>query len=203
LELSEELVAKTVIEALRDPLEPPIDTAVPKTLVPEEQLQAKVQITQPKWTASESMNGLGIDIVQKKLSNGLAVNLVSLNAEPNRANMRLYVPGGRMLESRDKPGSVLIGARTIQEGGAFLSMTREEVELFCIDHLVMVDIIALEDALVFDFQTVTTLGKMRLPSRLDKHAWGCLSINICIYMQKFVCGSMLLQSHHVDMMPTH
>ena len=35
---------------------------------------------------------------------------------------------------------------------------REEVELFCIDHLVMVDIVALEEALIFDFQTVTTPG---------------------------------------------
>ena len=37
-------------------------------------------------------------------------------------------------------------------------MTREEVELFCIDHLVMVDIIAKEDALIFDFSSVTSLG---------------------------------------------
>ena len=43
-------------------------------------------------------------------------------------------------------------------GGAFLNVTREEVELFCIDHLVMVDILATEEALSFDFQTVTTPG---------------------------------------------
>jgi hypothetical protein len=35
-------------------------------------------------------------------------------------------------------------------------MTREEVELFCIDHQVMVEITASEEALVFDFQSVTT-----------------------------------------------
>jgi hypothetical protein len=51
---------------------------------------------------------------------------------------------------------VLLGARAIQEGGAFLNMTREEVELFCIDHQVMVEITASEEALVFDFQSVTT-----------------------------------------------
>ena len=38
----------------------------------------------------------------------------------------------------------------MQEGGAFLDMTREDVELFCIDHLLMVDIIATEEALMFD-----------------------------------------------------
>ncbi len=65
-----------------------------------------------------------------------------------------------MLESREKgtTGSVLLGSRTMQEGGAFLDMTREEVELFCIDHLVMVEIIATEAALIFDFQTVTKQG---------------------------------------------
>ena len=30
--------------------------------------------------------------------------------------------------------------------------------MFCIDHLVMVDIVANEEALIFDFQTVTTPG---------------------------------------------
>ena len=62
------------------------------------------------------------------------------------------------MESRSSPGSLLLGARTIQEGGAFLSMTREEVELFCIDHLVMVDIVAGEECLIFDFMSVTTPG---------------------------------------------
>ena len=32
-----------------------------------------------------------------------------------------------MREGKDRPGSVLLGARTIQEGGAFLDVTREEV----------------------------------------------------------------------------
>lgn len=63
-----------------------------------------------------------------------------------------------MRESKERPGAVLLGARTIQEGGAFLDVTREEVELFCIDHLVMVDILAKEDALIFDFSSVTSLG---------------------------------------------
>ena len=80
--------------------------------------------------------------------------MLSLNAEPQRAVMRLYVPGGRMRESKKQPGAVLVGSRTMQEGGAFLDMTREEVELFCIDHLLMVDIIATEEALMFDVRTI-------------------------------------------------
>lgn len=85
-----------------------------------------------------------------KLTNGIKVNMLSLNTEPQRAVLRLYVPGGRMRESRKQPGAVLVGSRTIQEGGAFLDITREDVELFCIDHLLMVDITATEEALIFD-----------------------------------------------------
>lgn len=60
------------------------------------------------------------------------------------------------MESKEHAGAVLLGARTMQEGGAFLDMTREEVELFCIDRQVMVEITASEESLVFDFQSVTT-----------------------------------------------
>ena len=35
-----------------------------------------------------------------------------------------------MREGKDRPGSVLLGARTIQEGGAFLDVTREEVGVY-------------------------------------------------------------------------
>jgi len=61
-----------------------------------------------------------------------------------------------MMESRDFPGSLLLAARTIQEGGAFLNMTREEVELFCIDHQVMVEIGTGADNLVIDLASMTT-----------------------------------------------
>jgi hypothetical protein len=43
-------------------------------------------------------------VVQRQLSNGMRVNLMSLDSEPQRASMRLYVPGGRMLEDRTNPG---------------------------------------------------------------------------------------------------
>jgi hypothetical protein len=35
-------------------------------------------------------------------------------------------------------GALAVGARTMQEGGAMLGLTREQVELFCVDHLIMV-----------------------------------------------------------------
>ena len=62
-----------------------------------------------------------------------------------------------MLEDPKQPGAVLLGARTMQEGGAFLNMTREDVELFCIDHQVMVEITATDEALIFDFASTTAI----------------------------------------------
>lgn len=155
-------VAAVIADALSLPLEALEDQAVPDTLITKEEIRAKIAANPPSWVPLDGKAAAApatkLNVLQKRLSNGLRVNMFSMSEEPQRASVRLYVPGGRMLESKEKPGAVLIGARTIQEGGAFLGVSREEVELFCIDHLVMVDILATEDALIFDFQSVTTLG---------------------------------------------
>jgi len=162
--VSEAEIASAVEEAMQEPLEPLEDSIVPSTLIPKDLLQEKVKITRPQWmpldgkALKDKQAAQNLGIVQRKLTNGIKVNMLSLNTEPQRAVLRLYVPGGRMRESRKQPGAVLVGSRTIQEGGAFLDVTREDVELFCIDHLLMVDITATEEALIFDFQTVTTPG---------------------------------------------
>lgn len=49
-----------------------------------------------------------------------------------------------------------IGARTMQEGGAFGPWTRQQVELFCVDHLLMVEINCNEESLTVDFVFPTT-----------------------------------------------
>ncbi len=89
-----------------------------------------------------------------------------------------------MLEDRSKPGSVLIGSRTIQEGGAFLSMTREEVEHFCIDHMVMVEIQATPEALIFDFQTTVTPITGRVVTGLEAalQVFNELSCAVCFFL---------------------
>eukprot|EP01038_Epipyxis_sp_PR26KG_P008162 gene8162-11046_t len=160
--VSEADIESAIIEAIAIPVEPIKDSIVPDTLITPEQLRVKAKKNPPAWSylekkaASEPKNNLGV--IQKRLMNGIRVNLISQSGEPQRASVRLYVPGGRMLETRSAPGAALVGSRTLQEGGAFLTMTREDVELFCIDHLVMVDIQATEEALIFDFSTVTTPG---------------------------------------------
>lgn len=47
--------------------------------------------------------------------------------ESQRGQVRVTLPGGRQLESILGSGVVAIGARTMQEGGAFGSWIREQV----------------------------------------------------------------------------
>eukprot|EP01039_Chlorochromonas_danica_P002675 gene2675-2920_t len=162
--VTEEEVAEVVAQALIEDVEPLQDTPVPATLLDDEQMEEKLRRTQPRFIPLEgkaqkeykSKNSL--NVVQRRLSNGVKVNLHTLPTESQKAHVRMLVPGGRLTEKKSELGSILLGCRTMQEGGAFLDMTREEVELFCIDHLVMVEITANEESIIFDFQTVTTPG---------------------------------------------
>ena len=82
---------------------------MPETLITQVELEEKARKFQPQWVpltgkaisplAGSGKAGKSIGVVQKKLSNGIRVNLKSLQDEPQRANIRLYVPGGRLLES--------------------------------------------------------------------------------------------------------
>jgi len=50
-----------------------------------------------------------------------------------------------------KNGVMALGARAMQEGGAFGKFSRNQVELFCVDKLLMVEINCNEEFLTFDF----------------------------------------------------
>eukprot|EP00607_Mallomonas_marina_P007369 CAMPEP_0182419444 /NCGR_PEP_ID=MMETSP1167-20130531/3899_1 /TAXON_ID=2988 /ORGANISM="Mallomonas Sp, Strain CCMP3275" /LENGTH=1078 /DNA_ID=CAMNT_0024594381 /DNA_START=315 /DNA_END=3551 /DNA_ORIENTATION=+ len=165
-EVTEQEVLSVIEEAMSLSLSPPVNTEVPLSLISRSELTQRMARTKPAWVdldgkaaethEIESAKRLGV--IQRKLNNGIKVNIKSLAAEPQRVSVRMYVPGGRLLEHNSKPGAVSLGARTVQEGGACEGYSREEVELFCIDHLVMVDIAATEDSLIFDFQSVTSPG---------------------------------------------
>ncbi|KAA8490569.1 Stromal processing peptidase, chloroplastic [Porphyridium purpureum] len=83
---------------------------------------------------------------QFALANGLRLNVLPAVGQPGRAHVRLAVPGGRMVEQTQHNGAqvgvVAVGARTLQEGGAFAPWSRQQVELFCVDNLIQVEISA-------------------------------------------------------------
>lgn len=90
-------ISSTVEEALKEALEPLQDSVVPDTLITPEQLQEKTKKHMPSWVglaskaAKEKPNRMGV--IQKRLNNGIRVNMISQGGEPQRANVRLYVPG--------------------------------------------------------------------------------------------------------------
>jgi hypothetical protein len=79
-------------------------------------------------------------VVMRRLVSGVALNYRASGDEPQRACLRLSVPGGRASEAdgkadgkadgsawAPKQGAVALGARTMQEGGALGGLSRTQV----------------------------------------------------------------------------
>ena len=83
-------------------------------------------------------------VIMRRLASGVALNYRASGDEPQRACLRLSVPGGRASEQKNthkeggkgegmedfwapKQGAVALGARTMQEGGALGGLSRTQV----------------------------------------------------------------------------
>jgi predicted Zn-dependent peptidase len=162
----EESLVKCVYDACQIEVKPEEDLVVPRTLIPEEELQEALIQNPPAWlggkftdgTPSTAPDSLTRPFTLRRLSNGIRVGIAQNQVESQRGHLRIVAPGGRDAEQRwgFKSGSMAVGSRTMQEGGAFGPWTREQVELFCVDHLLMVEINCFEESLVFDFVFPTT-----------------------------------------------
>ena len=162
----EESLVQTVYEACQIDVEPEEDVPVPHTLVPEEALKKAIEENPPSWLNGHFSDGtpdtpadkLTRPFTLRRLSNGIRVGVGQNTAESQRGHLRITAPGGRDAEKRLglKSGSMAVGSRAMQEGGAFGPWSREQVELFCVDHLLMVEINCSEESLVIDFVFPTT-----------------------------------------------
>ena len=100
--VTEEEVVAVIKQALAEPLEPPSDTEVPDTLITPEQMAQKRSTHPPAWSALNKKTSGGatttsvtspLGTVQRQLSNGIRVNMISMPGEPQRVAVRLFVPG--------------------------------------------------------------------------------------------------------------
>mmetsp|Transcript_27617 Transcript_27617/g.35886 ORF Transcript_27617/g.35886 Transcript_27617/m.35886 type:complete len:1126 (-) Transcript_27617:270-3647(-) len=162
-QLSDEEIITALNDGVTAYIEAEEDVAVPQSLITPEEIQTLQAQQKPAWVpvtvegeTSERHVDQSTQVVMRKLSNGMKVNMRYSGQESQRGHMRLVVPGGRSLEKIFGTGAVAIGAKTMQEGGAFGSLSREQVELFCIDHLLMVHIDTNEEYLMLDFLFPTT-----------------------------------------------
>lgn len=159
-------LVQTIYEACQIEVEPEKDVVVPFSLIPEEEIAEAFEKKEPKWlpgtftdgTPNTSPDSLTRPFTLRRLDNGIRIGVAQNQAESQRGHLRLVAPGGRDAERKlgFPNGSMSIGARTMQEGGAFGPWTREQVELFCVDHLIMVEINCNEESLTFDFVFPTT-----------------------------------------------
>jgi len=162
----EESLVKTIYEACQIEVEPVEDVQVPHTLVSEEVLKEALEANPPEWQGGSFTDGtpntpadkLTRPFTLRRLGNGIRVGIAQNPAESQRGHLRLVAPGGREAEKKlgFKSGSMAVGARAMQEGGAFGPWSREQVELFCVDHLLMVEINCNEESLTIDFVFPTT-----------------------------------------------
>jgi len=157
----EESLVKAIYDACQVEVEPEKDVVVPFTLLPEDKLASAMEANPPVWLGGQFSDGtpntasdtITRPFTLRRLGNGIRVGVSYNSHESQRGHLRLVAPGGRDAEKRlgFKKGSMSVGARTMQEGGAFGPWTREQVELFCVDHLLMVEINCSEESITVDF----------------------------------------------------
>lgn len=75
--------------------------------------------------------------------------------------MRLIVGGGRAAESSESKGAVVVGVRTLSEGGRVGNFSREQVELFCVNHLINCSLESTEEFICMEFRFTLRDNGMR------------------------------------------
>ena len=164
--LDEDKLCAAIRKACTVDVKPVEDVVVPHTLVTPDELEKAMKDHPPAWEPGQFSDGtpntpadrITRPFTLRRLGNGIRVGIAQNTAESQRGHLRLVAPGGRDAEERFgfKAGSLAVGARAMQEGGSFGRFSREQVELFAVDHLIMVEINCNEEALTMDFVFPTT-----------------------------------------------
>ncbi|XP_076939981.1 stromal processing peptidase, chloroplastic-like [Bidens hawaiensis] len=164
-------ITAAIQEGLKEPIEPEAEFEVPKDLITSTQVEdLKLQL-QPSFVPalhSSAIRSHDIEtgITQCRLSNGIAINYKISKTEKCGGVMRLIVGGGRAAETPETKGAVVLGVRTLSEGGRVGNFTREQVELFCVNHLINCSLESTEEFLCMEFRFTTRDNGMRAAFQL-------------------------------------
>ncbi|KAG8388150.1 hypothetical protein BUALT_Bualt02G0096000 [Buddleja alternifolia] len=167
----EEILA--AIEAgLKKPIEAEPELEIPKELISSEQLGELTLQQNPSFIPVEQERKVtkvydeDTGIIQRRLSNGIPVNYKISKSEANTGVMRLIVGGGRAAESSEAKGAVIVGVRTLSEGGRVGNFSREQVELFCVNHLINCSLESTEEFICMEFRFTLRDDGMRAAFQL-------------------------------------
>ncbi|XP_057758840.1 stromal processing peptidase, chloroplastic [Arachis stenosperma] len=157
---------------LDQPIMPEPELEVPKELVQSSQLEDLKKERKPAFISVSSetdvtkLHDEETGITQRRLANGIPVNYKISKTETQSGVMRLIVGGGRAAESSDSRGSVILGVRTLSEGGRVGNFSREQVELFCVNHLINCSLESTEEFISMEFRFTLRDNGMRAAFQL-------------------------------------
>ncbi|XP_024020096.1 stromal processing peptidase, chloroplastic isoform X2 [Morus notabilis] len=161
------------IEAgLKEPIAAEPELEVPTELISASQLQELWMERRPSFvslspeTNVTKLHDKETGITQCCLSNGIPVNYKISKTEACGGVMRLIVGGGRAVECPDSRGAVVVGVRTLSEGGRVGNFSREQVELFCVNHLINCSLESTEEFIAMEFRFTLRDNGMRAAFQL-------------------------------------
>ncbi|GAV65794.1 Peptidase_M16 domain-containing protein/Peptidase_M16_C domain-containing protein [Cephalotus follicularis] len=170
--ISSSQITAAIESGLKEPIQAEPELEVPKELISPSQLQELRLQCKPSFISlSPEVIGTRLHdketgITQLRLSNGIPVNYKISKSEARGGIMRLIVGGGRAAESLESQGAVVVGVRTLSEGGRVGNFSREQVELFCVNHLINCSLESTEEFISMEFRFTLRDNGMRAAFQL-------------------------------------
>ncbi|CAI7791721.1 unnamed protein product [Closterium sp. NIES-54] len=181
-EVTPEAVRDALLAGLREDVQPEDEVEVPRTLISDAELAELQQKIRPRFVPFPPTEGNAADvapsewrvrqynketgIIQRRLSNGIRVNMKVTDNEAKGGVLRLVFPGGRAKEDPQGAGEVAVGVRTLSEAGRVGEYSREQVELFCLANLVNCMLEADEECVALDLHFATRYGGLKASFQL-------------------------------------
>ncbi|KAK7405953.1 hypothetical protein VNO78_07565 [Psophocarpus tetragonolobus] len=165
-------ITDAIKAGLNEPIQPEPELEVPKELIQSSKLEELKELRKPAFipvnpeTEATKLHDEETGITRRRLSNGIPINYKISKTETQSGVMRLIVGGGRAAESSDSRGSVIVGVRTLSEGGRVGNFSREQVELFCVNHLINCSLESTEEFISMEFRFTLRDNGMRAAFQL-------------------------------------
>ncbi|KAJ8774389.1 hypothetical protein K2173_011638 [Erythroxylum novogranatense] len=165
--ISSSEITDAIRSGLKEPIEAEPELEVPRELVSSSQLEELRLQRRPNFVPLNpginvtKLHDEETGITQRRLSNGISVNYRISKSESRTGVMRLIVGGGRAAENSKEKGAVIVGVRTLSEGGRVGNFSREQVELFCVNHLINCSLESTEEFICMEFRFTLRDNGMR------------------------------------------
>lgn len=146
------VIAEAIHRSLHNNDDAVLLEASPISLLSRNETEMLVRTRLPQWKSIHSHHVAGAEGFRARLDNGLSVAFRNMESEPRTVSLRMFFRGGRQLETAETRGALILGSQALQEGGAFRNVSREALELFCLDHMILLEVVPRPDGLIVDMK---------------------------------------------------